>query len=261
MSERVDRILLIDDDPDIVWGLGRLLTRAGYAMTVCRDGAEALSLLERGEFRVLITDIQMPKVNGLALLEWLRQNRPQLPTVVITAYGSPTIRDMTVRRGAALYLEKPVDAQMLLDALKSIAQGSASRGVIDGIDLADCLQFLLMTRRSAVIEVVPRAGDRGFIYVNQGNVLHATDAQREGKEAFFSLLAAVGGSFCTLPWREPERTTINESGEHLLLDFAQMSDEGMLVAETATDDGALAFDGAFEPLLDGQDGDDAAHDE
>ena len=58
------------------------------------------------------------RIGGLALIDWSREHRPRLRVVVMTAYGSPTIKELSVRKGAVLYLEKPVDPRMLVELLK-----------------------------------------------------------------------------------------------------------------------------------------------
>ena len=119
MNTRKDSILLVDDDPEQVWVLGRYFTRAGYSVTTCGDGEEAISLLELRDFDTVITDIQMPRFNGLALVDWLRENRSGTRVVVITAFGGPSMRHLSISKGAILYLEKPVDPDLLAEALSS----------------------------------------------------------------------------------------------------------------------------------------------
>jgi len=219
------RLLLADDDPDVVWGIGRALTRHGISVFTCGDGLEAVQLLEVREIDVLVTDIQMPALNGLALIEWVRQNRPQIRVVVMTAFGSPSIRLISLRKGALLYLEKPVDPQLLLEVLRSSQQNNSFSGSINGIDLFDYVQLMMVTRRDAVLEVSSQQGQPGLLYLRQGNVCHATCDDAEGEEAFFRCLAFDSGSFNTLPWREPERNTIETPGEFLLMEAARRKDE------------------------------------
>lgn len=110
-------ILLADDDVDVVWGLGKCLTRAGFAVTTAGDGSEAVDMLYSRLFDVIITDVRMPRMNGLALLDWIRANRPNAHVVVMTAFSSPYIKDLCASKGVTLFLEKPVDPDMLISAI------------------------------------------------------------------------------------------------------------------------------------------------
>ena len=225
MTELKESILLVDDDPEQVWALGRYFTRAGFSVTTCGDGAEAISVLESRNFNTVITDIQMPRLNGLALLDWLRENRSGTRVVVITGFGGPSIRHASITRGAILYLEKPVDPDLLAEALSSSGADTAFCGNIDKIDILEYLQLIILIGRRVVLEVSSRFGGSGLIFVDNGEVKHAVCGQLVGEEALFKCLGFDGGSFVNLPWREPDTITVNKPGEFLLMEAARKRDE------------------------------------
>jgi DNA-binding NtrC family response regulator len=113
------RVLVVDDDPDVLWAMDRRLQQAGFNVVTCNDGQKAYEELERRHFDALITDIMMPKLNGLALLDWVRTNRPELMTVVMTAFDSPSVRRLSLGSGAAMVLGKPADADTIIETLTS----------------------------------------------------------------------------------------------------------------------------------------------
>ena len=220
------RLLLVDDDPEVAWSIGRCLTRAGFAVTTCGDGAEAIPLLGAHPFDILVTDVQMPRLNGLALVDWVRRHRPSVRVVVITAYGSTAVRRVAVSKGAIHYVEKPVDPAILIEVLSDVsATGATFAGSVEGIDLFDCVQMVLLTRGRHLLQVADEAGDVGLLWIDHGNILHATCADLEGLAAVRSCLAFSGGSFSTLPWREPDRISIDLPGNHLMMEAARLKDE------------------------------------
>lgn len=225
MTGRKESILLVDDDPEQVWALGRYFTRAGYSVTTCGDGAEAISVLESRHFDTVITDIQMPRLNGLALVDWLRENRSGTRVVVITAFGGPSIRHLSISKGAILYMEKPVDPDLLAEALSSTKEETAFSGSIDKIDILDYLQLMMLTGRRVVLEVSSRDGGQGLIFIDRGEVRHATCGHLEGEEALFKCLGFESGSFVNLPWTEPDTITITKPGEFLLMEAARRRDD------------------------------------
>jgi CheY-like chemotaxis protein len=219
-------VLLVDDDPEVVWGVGRCLTRAGYAVSTCGDGSEAIPLLRSKDFEILVTDIQMPRFNGLALIEWVHRNRPDIRIVAITAFGSPSIQQVALKKGAILYLEKPVDPDMLIEVLAERREKRDTfRGNVDEIDLFDYVQLVLMTRRKLILEVRSVGGESGRLYIDGGNVTHACSGDIEGEEAFFRCLSFNGGSFASLPWQPPDRVTVEMPGDFLLMEAARRKDE------------------------------------
>ncbi|MEW6110555.1 MAG: response regulator [Thermodesulfobacteriota bacterium] len=225
MTERKPSILLVDDDDDVIWGLGRCFTRAGFPVVTCGDGAEAIALLESRSFDIVVTDILMPQLDGLALTAWVRAHRPRIRVVVITAFGGPSIRNLSVSKGAILYLEKPVDPDFLIDMISSAQPGTDFSGNIDQIDILDYVQLLILTGRQVVVEVTSKEGALGLLFFDNGHIRHAVCGEVEGEEAVYRCLNFEGGSFLNLPWREPERATVSKPSEFLLLEAARKRDE------------------------------------
>jgi CheY-like chemotaxis protein len=225
MSEEAPSVLLVDDDADVVWGIGRCLARAGFSVTTSGNGVEAVNLLGYRSFDFLLTDIRMPEMNGLEVTDWVRKNRPQLKVIIMTAFGSPAVRQLSYRKGAIQYLEKPLDPNLLIDLLTSINQKQSFCGSIDEIDILDYIQLLMLTGRQAIVEVVSQDGSRGLLFVDSGSVRHAMCGNLTGEDAFYHCLSFEGGSFAHLPWHEPDRLTISKPGEFLLVEAARIRDE------------------------------------
>lgn len=241
-------VLVVDDDPDVVWGIGRCLTRAGFSVVTCGDGAEAIPILQARSFDALITDIQMPGLNGLRLIDWVRENRPEIEVVVITAYGCPSLRETSMRKGALLYLEKPVDPELLIEVLRASGEGDRFCGTVNEIELADYLQLLLLNRNRALLEVTSRSGREGLLFIDEGEILHAECGAAVGDEAVFQILAFEAGSFVSLPWRKPPKVTIRGRSGWFFLEAARRKDEaareGVQPLDAATTGEELAAVGA-----------------
>jgi len=112
-------VLLADDSISVRKVLGRQLGAAGWEVVVVADGEQALAALRERPFAALITDIEMPRLNGFELLDLLRR-RPEtreLPAIVLTSRAGAKHRELARRLGATAYLSKPVDLGALLAAL------------------------------------------------------------------------------------------------------------------------------------------------
>ncbi len=113
-------VLVVDDEPSFRALLRDILEGAGHGVTEAGDGAEALAFLERGTFDVVLTDRQMPRVDGLELVRRLR-TRTSPPVVVLTAHGSIPEAVEAVRLGAADYITKPLPSpDALVDLVASL---------------------------------------------------------------------------------------------------------------------------------------------
>ena len=111
------KILLADDDPDSLEGLRALLEAWGYEVEIARDGRAALDQVPVVRPSVVITDVVMPRMTGLELLEAIRRDRPALPVIVMTAHGNIETRRHAAAMGALAYLPKPIDTRRLKAAL------------------------------------------------------------------------------------------------------------------------------------------------
>lgn len=108
VEEPKGQVLVVDDEVDVLRAHERALIGAGYLVHTATDGADALAKLGAGEIDAVISDIAMPKMDGIALLRHVRELDLDLPVILIT--GAPTIESAVeaIRHGAQRYLTKPV---------------------------------------------------------------------------------------------------------------------------------------------------------
>jgi len=106
-------ILVVEDDPHLKDALVSALESAGHAVLAAGDGGEALQLLEASSVDLVVTDVQMEPVDGRELLRSLRRSHPNLPVVMMTAYGTIEQAVGAMRDGAVDYLVKPFEADEL----------------------------------------------------------------------------------------------------------------------------------------------------
>ncbi len=110
----MSRILIVDDEPSVRFTLEEVLTERGHVVVAAVDGENALTLIHSDEPPdVVITDLAMPKLDGLGLLSRLKAQYPDLPVVMLTARGSERAAVEAMRAGAYDYLTKPCDIDEL----------------------------------------------------------------------------------------------------------------------------------------------------
>lgn len=121
------RLLIAEDDPDMRDLLQEVLEEAGHETVVVADGRAALAHIEREREQVdlVITDVQMPGVKGGELLAKVRENRPESPVIVITAFGSVEQAVEMVKAGAFQYLTKPFQTGELLGTIRQALEQTA----------------------------------------------------------------------------------------------------------------------------------------
>jgi hypothetical protein len=98
-------------------------------------------------------------------------------------------------------------------------------GKVEGVDILDYIQWMLIEGKQTVLEVTPEEGMPCRLFVDDGKVLHAITLEMEGEEAFYRLVQSPRGEFVHLPWAAPERVTIDKAGMQLLFEAARKRDE------------------------------------
>jgi putative nucleotidyltransferase with HDIG domain len=117
-APKVARILVVDDEKPVRTMLATALERQGYTVEQASGGREALEALELNNFNLVLTDIVMNDVNGIALLERIHALQPNLPVVMVTAVHDISIAIDSMRRGAYDYLLKPFERDQLLSTVE-----------------------------------------------------------------------------------------------------------------------------------------------
>ncbi len=119
MNTEMDRILVADDDAVIREGLRRILTTEGYEVVTVSNGRAALERLGEQVFKLLVTDLKMPGMSGLEVLQSLRTFQPELPVVLITGYAAIDNAVEAMKNGATDYLSKPFANEELISKVKN----------------------------------------------------------------------------------------------------------------------------------------------
>lgn len=131
MAKEAPLILLVDDDQAITTVLGSLLKQEGLAVLTAASGAEALALLEKQPIDVMVTDLRMPGLDGMALLRRSTQASPDVPVIVLSAHGTVALAVDAMKAGAADFLTKPFDRDEVLFVIKkALAAAQRSEPVL-----------------------------------------------------------------------------------------------------------------------------------
>jgi len=112
-------VLIVDDEEGIRHGLSRFLEREGYAVELAEDSVHAESILKNKKIDIAILDLRLKEhITGLDLLAKIKGEDPEIPVIIITAYGSIESAIEAMKRGASDYILKPIDNESLLTLIK-----------------------------------------------------------------------------------------------------------------------------------------------
>ncbi|QLK62188.1 two-component system response regulator GlrR [Enterobacteriaceae bacterium Kacie_13] len=120
-------LLLVDDDPSLLKLLGMRLTSEGFRVTTAESGAEALRVLHRERIDLVLSDLRMDEMDGMALFAEIQKFQPGMPVIILTAHGSIPDAVAATQQGVFSFLTKPVDRDALYKAIdEALAQSSPS---------------------------------------------------------------------------------------------------------------------------------------
>ena len=131
------RLLLVDDEPNVLYSLELGLSGEGLEVLTARTGKEALGIVESDHPDAVILDVRLPDMSGLEVFDAIRAADPKRPVVIITAHGTTETAIEATKRGAFDYLLKPVDLHQLrevVDRALKLRRMQAVPAVIGGSD-------------------------------------------------------------------------------------------------------------------------------
>ena len=121
-------ILVVDDDPDLLRLMQIRLTAAGYAVSTAESAERALAQVSATRPQLVVTDLRMGGMDGMALFEAIRSGYPMMPVIILTAHGTIPDAVSAVQRGVAGYLTKPFDPKALLTEVERALATAGGRG-------------------------------------------------------------------------------------------------------------------------------------
>ena len=150
-------ILVVDDDPDLLRLLSMRLSGAGYRVTATASAEEALVKIAMERPQLVLSDVQLPGKDGLALFDAIRVQHPSLPVILLTAHGTIPDAVEATSRGVFTYLTKPFDGKALLDIIaNAIAMEGAADTATDGGEV-EAWRAEIVSRSNRMAEVLAEA--------------------------------------------------------------------------------------------------------
>ena len=221
------RILVVDDEPNVVKSCTRILELEGFEVQGVTGGAEAIALYESEGFDLTLTDLKMPGVDGLQVLAAIREYDPSAAVAIFTAYGTKENVVEALRLGACEFLEKPLSARTLTNTVRRILErgnGTVVQGNLRTLSLPSIVQINCSERNQAHLRI-RREGQEASVFFADGDVVHAALGSRVGEEVVYELLTWEDGGFELEMGVPPPERTVTTGWSGLLLEGMRRLDE------------------------------------
>ena len=227
------QLLFVDDDGDFLAMIQDFFATLGekiWQIHCATSADQALEMLKTQKVDLVISDVNMPMLDGIQFLHILNRRHPDLKKAVITANATEEKRSACLAEGAELFIEKPRSPEglksifIMLEELITWTSQEGFQGVLRRVGLQDVIQMECLGRNSSVLEI-HNLQLRGRVYIEEGRIIHAQAGDLVGENALYTLLALPSGEFQLQPFELPPKRTIEGQWEFLLMEAARMRDE------------------------------------
>lgn len=230
-TEHRHKILLLDDDPSVLELYRNILGRLPSQPDVrtVTSGPRALAMLEDEPFRLLISDLKLPKMDGLQVLSIVRRKFPELRTAVLTSVVDEHFRSRVYALGVDLFWQKPAtdeEIKLFSNCIESLLDRDTATGFrgVQSKSLVDIIQLECISQSSSILRIT-NGRLSGKIWINDGELYDAETGDTKGEEAFRRILSWKTGTFESLAAEPGHPRAIQKSYNAMLLETAQVLDE------------------------------------
>ena len=185
----MDKVLIVEDNPNLLKTLKMGLNKYSkkFETIAARDGGEAITILRKINITLVVTDIQMPRIDGLALLAFMKKSHPEIPCIVMTAHATAQIREK-FQQDVLKFIEKPFEIGELVQAITDALNRETSGGSLKGISIANFMQMIEMEQKTCILEVEAPKEGKGYFYFEEGVLFDAFYGDIRGVEAAVKLI-------------------------------------------------------------------------
>jgi CheY-like chemotaxis protein len=220
-------VLIVDDDLGLQRFLGISLQKYknDFKTILANNGEEAIKVLEQHDIALLVTNLQMPKVDGHDLLAYVNEQRHEMPCIIMTARSTAEIEAKYAALGFR-FLSKPFTTNKFVDVVLQALKPARLDGTLRGISVANFLQMLALEQKTCIMEVTSPWGITGVLHLEKGELWDALYRDLDGEAAAFELIAMDGAcmSFGELPEKAVVRR-INKNVMAIIMEALQRKDE------------------------------------
>jgi len=219
------KILIVDDDKTFRLSLSEGLSELeeGYRIIAAENGKRAVSVLNSTKIDLVITDLKMPEMDGFELIAYIRKHHPNLPTIVISAFGTPEIEKGVKQMGALEFAEKPIDFDHLIQII-SDTLNSKSSGIVRGISLSSFLQLIALEKKTCTLAVQTEE-QKGVLYFTAGVLTDAESGKLSGEEAALKIIAWETAEIEIIGKNSKRKQKIHNPLDFIILEALRRKDE------------------------------------
>lgn len=224
-----DRILVVDDELDAVDALMKALDHEGFEAHYARDGVEALEMVQKSRFQLVLLDVMMPRLNGYSVLQSMLKNEAtaNIPVIFVTAYFNTDEVVKGLEAGAVDAISKPFRiAEVIIRSKLRIAESKLKKRFSPIAYFFAEAQEKEQSRRTGVFEFYDKSRSKiGDVYIEDGKVVYATSKDAIKEDAFLQLASNRELTYLFQDDVHPPKRTLGAPITSLILEASKIIDE------------------------------------
>jgi CheY-like chemotaxis protein len=224
----MDKILIVDDDRILCKFIRNRLQKYNdrFEIILANDGEEAVDVLKQKYISLLVTDIRMPKMDGMALLCYINNKHPHIPCIVMTSYPTSELEERRLDDNLFRLFPKPFQFEEFEEAVLQALEQDIPDGTLKGISVSSFLQMIQLEEKTCIIEVQSSSKGKGLFYFRKGIAYDAIYGDLKGEEAAYEIIAMKNAeiTFKNLP-RKKVVKRINTEIAGLIMEAFRRKDE------------------------------------
>ena len=224
----VKNILIVDDDHIWVRAIKKQFSIYADTFTTLTagNGVEAVRMLKANSISLVVTDLQMPEMDGFSLMAHLSATYPDIPVIIMTAYSTPLSKKTLVESGAAGYIEKPFILKDLAEKIISALKKQSEGGTLQSVPLEMFIQLIEMEQKTCTIRVTSKTyGQLGVLFFKEGKLMDARVGDQQGVSAAYRIFGWEKVSFSIQDECPLKKKRIAGGLQAILFEAMRMKDE------------------------------------
>ncbi len=232
----INNVLIVDDDQDLL-----LMTREGleryagrFSVLTAEDGKIAVEKLRDHPVSLVLTDLKMPRMDGFGLLAHIAHGYPDVPVIVMTGYGTPSLERRVSDNGAIGYIQKPFVMEELARRIILTLQRESEGGTLHGFSTGVFVQLVEAEQKTCTIRVFNRRSSlKGVLFFRGGELMDARVNGITGVDAAYTIFSWDDVSFSIQNTCDIKKRVVDADLQAILLEAMRRKDENSELHESA----------------------------
>lgn len=224
----IHNILIVDDNQPFLNLIKKIFDKFSnkYNIITTTSGIKAIELLNNHFFSIVLTDLQMPNMDGFTLLDKIKKNYPDIPVIVITAFDKPKTNLVVKKTGACAYFTKPLVIDDLIICIENLIKKETEGGILNNASIEMFIQLIEMESKTCTIRIInEKTKEKGVLFFKDGELYNARFLNSIGKEAAYRILAWDKVNISIENHCFIDKKEINDDLQAILLDALRLKDE------------------------------------